>query len=222
MGLRAFANEKTTKLVFETLVFNRHIWRGEQMGDAFTIEPSLTVSKGNFSLNLWAAQTINESYTEIDFIPSYRIKHLTFTFFDYYNPKVGEDNNYFTFKEGENRHSFELAVNYSANKKFPLNLMLGTFVFGDKNPETGKPFYSTYMEATYPFQFLKINIEPIIGMTPIKGYYANELAIINSNLTIKKEFKLTENLTLPFKMSGIYNPYSDQVFLNFSFGLLIN
>lgn len=221
-GFNVLANEHKTKLIFETLVFNRHIWRGEQLGDAISVEPSLTISKGNFSFNLWAAQTINDSYAEIDLISSYRIKNFTFTFFDYYNPKVREENNYFSFKEGENRHSFELAINYSATPKIPFNLMLGTFVFGDNNPETGNPFYSTYIEATYPFQFLKLNIETTIGMTPFKGYYANEMAVVNSGLVITKYVRFNQDFLMPFIISGFYNPHTGKLFLNIALGIQIS
>ncbi|MDP2890913.1 MAG: hypothetical protein Q8P34_18350, partial [Bacteroidota bacterium] len=50
----------------EILLLSRHIWRGNQLGDAIAVEPSVTISGGRFSFNIWAARTTNNSYSEID------------------------------------------------------------------------------------------------------------------------------------------------------------
>lgn len=218
----ALAQSDKLETEFELMIFNRHIWRGAQLGDSPAIEPSLTLSKNGFSFNLWAAHTINNSYSEIDLIPSYTFNNTTFTVFDYYNPVPGEKNSFFNFSEGENRHSIELAINYEANPKLPVNLMWGTFIFGDKNPLTNRPYYSSYGELGVPFSLAGINFEPSIGMSPFKGYYAQNAAIVHTALFARKEIKLSERWILPIQASGIYNPYSNRFFMNIACGFRFN
>lgn len=205
----------------ELIFQSRHIWRGTKLGDAPAIEPSATVSKGNFSFNFWAAQTLNDSYTEIDLIPSYQVGEIAFTLFDYYVPEKGESNSFLNFKEGEGCHTLELSLDNYSGEKCPLKWMVGTFFAGDKNEETGKTFYSTYVELKYPFSVLKIDAEPFVGLTPFKGYYADKFAFINSGLALSKEIKLAKKLVCPLNLTYTYNPYTDDHFVTFGFGIAL-
>lgn len=203
----------------EILLLSRHIWRGNQLGDAIAVEPSVTISGGRFSFNLWAARTTNNSYSEIDLIPSYQFNHFSLTISDYYNPVPGEINQYLNFQEGKNRHSVELNIdNYSIDKQ-RFKWMAGTFILGDKNEETGKPFYSTYLEFKYPFTIFGIETEPFAGLTPFKGYYADKFAIINTGISFSKEIDMKLPFTFPLSLSFISNPYSKQSFVIFAGGI---
>lgn len=203
----------------EIILQSRHIWRGNKLGNAVAIEPSFTISGGRFSFNLWAARTTNNSYSEIDLIPSYQFNHFSLTLLDYYNPVPGEINQYLNFQEGKNRHSVELNIdNYSIDKQ-RFKWMAGTFILGDKNEETGKPFYSTYLEFKYPFTFFGIETEPFAGLTPFKGYYADKFAIINTGISFSKEIDLKLPFTFPLSLSFISNPYSKQSFVIFAGGI---
>jgi hypothetical protein len=203
----------------ELILMNRHHWRGSQFGDAMAIEPSVTISSGGFSFNVWSALTPNNSYSEVDLIPSYSFKNYTVTLFDYYNPIPGEDNQYLNFTEEKNRHSLELALdNYMAEKQ-RLKWMIGTFMFGDKNEETGKPYYSTYIELKYPFSFWILEAEPFVGLTPFKGLYADKFAVINTGVSISKELDFKLPFSIPLSLSFISNPYAKQGFVIFAGGI---
>jgi hypothetical protein len=203
----------------EILLLSRHTWRGNQLGDAIAVEPSVTISGGRFSFYIWAARTTNNSYSEIDLIPSYQFNHFSLTILDYYNPVPGEINQYLNFQEGKNRHSVELNIdNYSIDKQ-RFKWMVGTFILGDKNEETEKPFYSTYLELKYPFTVFGIETEPFAGLTPFKGYYADKFAIINTGISFSKEIDLKLPFTFPLSLSFISNPYSKQSFVIFAGGI---
>ncbi len=203
----------------EVMMLSRHVWRGSQLGDAIAIEPSVTFSKGRFSFNFWAAITPNNSYSEIDLIPSYTFNNYTVTLFDYYNPVPGESNQYLNFREGKNRHSLELVLdNYMADRQ-RLKWMIGTFMFGDKNEETNKPFYSTYLEFKYPFSIWAVEAEPFIGITPFRGYYADRLAIVNAGMSFEKELNLKMPFSIPLSLSFISNPHTKQSFVIFAGGI---
>lgn len=203
----------------EVMLISRHVWRGTQLGNAIAIEPSATVTSGRFSFNLWAALTPNNSYSEIDLIPSYTFNHFTFTVFDYYNPVPEEENQYLNFQEGKNRHSVELSFdNYSIEKQ-RFKWMIGTFIFGDKNEETGNPFFSTYIELKYPFSVFGIETEPFAGLTPFRGYYADKIAVIDTGISFSKEIDLKLPFTFPLSLSFISNPDSKQSFVIFAGGI---
>lgn len=218
----AFSQTEKLEAEFEVMLFSRHVWRGEKMGDQPAVEPSLTLSKGAFSVNVWGAKTFNDSYAELDIIPSYTFGNITLSALDYYNPVKGEDNQFFNFSKEKNRHSLELALNYEASEKLPVNLMWGTLVLGDKNQDTDKPFFSTYLECTVPFSVWNIDVEPGLGMTPFKGYYADKTAIINANVTLGKEFNLSDHWVIPVQTAAIYNPYTNDFFVTIACGIRIN
>ncbi|HET6559676.1 MAG TPA: hypothetical protein VFG54_20290, partial [Prolixibacteraceae bacterium] len=156
----------------ELMFLSRHAWRGEMLGTAPSIEPSVTARAGNFSFNVWAAFTTDNSYSEIDLIPSYQFKWFALTLLDYYNPVAGEKNQYLNFDKEFNRHSVEATIdNYDVEKQ-RLKYLAATFFLGDKDEDTGKPYYSTYVEVSYPFTVLGLDAEPFVGATPFRGYYA--------------------------------------------------
>jgi len=190
----------------EILVQSRHVWRGEKLGTAPAIEPSVTFSASRFSFNVWASVTTNNSYSEVDLIPAYQFNKFQITLLNYYNPVPGKNNRYLNFQEGKSRHSFELTLdNYYVDKQ-RFKWMLGTFLLGDKNEKNGNPFYSTYLEFKYPFSFLKIDVDPFVGLTPFKGYYAEKPAVINSGISLSKNFKISSTLSIPINAIYIFNP----------------
>ncbi|MBW8333597.1 MAG: hypothetical protein K0M40_16335 [Prolixibacteraceae bacterium] len=203
----------------EIILQSRHVWRGSQLGDAIAVEPSVTLSSGRFSFNFWAAKTTNNSYSEIDLIPAYQFNHFQLTLFDYYNPVADENNQYLNFQKGKNRHSLELSLDNYLVENQRVKWMIGTFLLGDKNEETGNPFYSTYIELKYPFTVLGIQTEPFAGLSPFRGYYADKFAFINAGISFGKEFELTTGFSIPLSLSVICNPYQNQRFVVISSGI---
>lgn len=219
-GAKAFGQLRVSDAGFD--VCSRHIWRGDKLGTAPAFEPTVTVADGRFSFNFWASVTTNNSYSEIDLTPAWQFKHFQLTLFDYYNPVPGAENRYFQFWEKEGRHSLELvADNYSLERQ-RFKWFAATFLLGDRNDETEKPFYSTYFEFKYPFIAFGLGAEPFIGMTPSRGYYADRAAVINSGISLNKELPLTSYLSLPLSVSFIYNPYREKTYLVFSAGIFLN
>lgn len=204
---------------FEVLLQSRHVWRGEKLGTGPAIEPSLTVSAGRFSLNCWAALTPNNSYSEIDLIPSFQAGRFQLSLLDYYNPVPGEDNQFLNFREGMNRHSIELTIdNYPVDKR-RMKWMIGTFLLGDQNEETGNPYFSTYAEIKFPFTVFGIGIETFTGLTPFRGYYARKFAVVNSGVSFSKELDLKLPFSIPLSLSFITNSYAKQSFVIFAGGI---
>jgi hypothetical protein len=203
----------------EIRIKSRHVWRGTKLGTSPAIEPSVTISDDRFSFNAWAAVTMNNSYSEVDLIPSYRFNELSVTLLDYYNPVPGEDNYYLNFQQGQSRHSLEMTLDNYTIEKRRLKWMVGTFLLGDRNEETGNPYFSTYIEMKYPFTIFSIVTDPFIGMTPFQGYYANKPAVVNLGMTFSRDLKLKIPFSVPLSLSFITNPYAKQSFVIFATGI---
>jgi hypothetical protein len=203
----------------ELMFLSRHVWRGEKLGTSVSIEPSVTASAGRFNFNIWAAITPDNSYSEIDLIPSYQFDPFELSLLDYYNPVVGEKNGYLDFDKASNRHSVEVTLDNYEVEKYRLKWMAGTFILGDKNDDTGRPYYSTYVEFSYPFTLWTIDMEPSAGFTPYKGYYADHFAFVSTSLSFGKEINLNDNLTIPLTLSFIHNPYTSNTFVTFATGI---
>lgn len=203
----------------DILVKSRHIWRGMKLGTAPAIEPSVTIADNRFSFNVWASVTTNNSYYEVDLIPSYLFNELSVTLLDYYNPVPGEDNSYLNFQQGQSRHSLELTMDNYTIEKRRLKWMIGTFLLGDRNEETGNPYFSTYIEIKYPFTVFSIVTDPFVGMTPFTGYYADEPAVVNLGTKFSRDLKLKIPFSIPLSLSFITNPYAKQSFVIFVTGI---
>jgi len=205
----------------EIFIQSRHVWRGSQLGNDIAIEPSLTFACNRFSFNVWAAITPDNSYSEIDLIPSYSFNPFKLSLLNYYNPVHDDVNRYLNFKQGKSRHSLELTLdNYSVEKK-RLKWMVGTFLAGDRNQITGKSLYSTYLETRYPFTVWLIDVEPFAGITPFRGYYADKFAVIHTGISFGKEFDLKLPFKVPLNISYISNPYTQNNFIIFCVGVKI-
>ncbi len=203
----------------EVLVQSRHVWRGEKLGTTPAIEPSITFTSGRFSFNTWASVTTNNSYSEIDLILAYQFNEFQITLLNYYNPVPGENNQYLNFQKDKSRHSLELTFdNYYVDKQ-RFKWMVGTFLLGDKNEDTGNPFYSTYLELKYPFSIWEIDAEPFCGITPFKGFYANKFAVINSGISFSKSFKISPTLSVPLSATYIFNPNQNNHFFVIASGI---
>ena len=205
----------------EIQIKSRHVWRGTQLGKAFAVEPSLTFSSNRFSFNFWVALTPDNSYSEVDLVPSYQFNHFKLSLFDYYNPVQGENNQYLNFKEGKSRHSLELTLDNFSVEKMRLKWMIGTFLAGDRNQITEKSLYSTYLEIRYPFTIWLIDVESFAGITPFRGYYADKFAVIHTGISLGKEFDLKLPFKVPLNLSYIFNPYTRNNFIIFSLGVKI-
>jgi len=203
----------------EVGITSQYIWRGTRLGDAPVVMPSATWSGNKFSFNVWSAFTFNNSYSELDLTPSYQFKHFQASLMDYYLPTPGESNDYLNFKKGESCHALELTFDNSSVEKARLKWMIATFLLGDRNEDTGKPFYSTYLEVSYPFSFRSIDAKPVIGMTPFKGTYADEAGVVNLGMSLSKELSLSKRFSIPLSASAYYNPYRNDGFFTVATGI---
>lgn len=192
-------------------------WRGLVFSKIPCLQPEVTFYRNNFSFNVWAIGALNGKYYEVDFTPSYSIGNFTVWACDYYCPEYGEENRFFDFSSDNSRHSAELALEYEAGK-LPFNLLAGTFFYGDTREDNGKPYYSTYVQAGYPFSLWIFEAEAALGITPWEGYYAEKLALVHVGFSLAYEHELKSGASLPASLNIVANPSAKSLFATLSIG----
>ena len=211
--------QKDICVEFQVDLFTRHYWRGFVFGNTPAIEPQVTLTMNRFSFNVWAAQTFNESYSEIDLIPSYSFGNYTLSFLEYYNPVQDEQNRYFDFSKELSRHSGELMLSYNGEGKLPFRWMVTTFLYGDGHPVEGQPLYSTYLEAGKSFTIAGAEAEISLGLTPWESFYAGRFAAVHAGISLSDEIRLGEGKSAPLRLSFNTNPHTRDAWVIFSIGL---
>jgi len=219
-SLKVSAQEsRPWKVDFRTDVFSRHLWRGDQLGNAPAIEPEISLTKGNFVFSVWAASTFNNSYNEIDFILNYQVlPFLNISFYDYYNPVPDAQNEFWKYIGDEMRHTVEMTADLGKDD-FPLTLLAGVFLYGDKDSISSGERFSTYIEPAYNFKIAKKDFRLFAGFTPFSGYYAHNFAFINIGATFSDSFSIGTQLELPVEITFCTNPSTNQTWFIAGIGI---
>ena len=209
---------------------SRYVWRGQNTGGpAPSIQPSITFSIGNFSINACGSNSVgsNQMIQEADLTLSYFTKYFSVSFVDYFLPNDTVFNNkYFEFDKDATTHVFETQIKITPFEKIPAYLSFSMNIFGaDMKNKDGDIVYSKYLELGYSKDCGKFAFDVFAGAAldepnEGKGYYANEkIGIINLGITATKNVEITEKFSLPIKTSVVVNPESENiyVFLGISF-----
>lgn len=235
------------EILFGADLMSRYIWRGIDFGNSPAIQPNFAFSWKGFSVGAWGSYGITQqtmqmndttfvnlgNYAETDFFISYTYKWFTVMFFDFFLPNgmnPNTDNNYYDLKKATTGHTIEGSLIFNGPEKFPLQLMVGTLLWGaDKNKDTlgvvglgDKNNFSTYIEASYPFEIskLKMSLKPFVGASlKESSWYGEKAGVINLGFTAKKEIPITSAYALPVQFSVITNPVYKSMFLVFGISI---
>ncbi|MGM0503430.1 MAG: hypothetical protein ACQESQ_02345 [Bacteroidota bacterium] len=198
-----------------------HVWRGIATSTVPTLEPSVTFTRNSYKMGVWAAQSIDGSYSEMDIYLNYKFRNFSFTIWDYYCPTSFSGNDEITdFNEHTTKHTIELDIAYHGSSLFPFQVFVATMVYGDDlNPENQKNYYSTYLELGYKTRFHQTNMRLFLGVNAFDGYYGNKFGVINTGLTATNYLKLPHDKNVPFEASLIANPMHRLYYIVLGFSL---
>lgn len=204
-------------------VYSRHVWRGFVNGTSVSIQPSIDYTFNNITGGVWGAWCIDGSYFELDLFLSYKKGNFTATIYDYFCPvNPVEKFEFFEIGKGKTKHTFDFNLEYANPEKHPFSLLVATMLYGDDiNPETGNSFYSTYIEPAAGFNFGKTNLKLFAGFTPFNSYYAEQATIVNTGLSVSRNFRVIKKVQFPLKMSFAHNPYRNKSYLTFGINLRV-
>ena len=106
-------------------VVSSYIWRGAYNAGA-SIQPTLGMSAGNFSLTVWGSKEISDLHKEIDITAAYRFGRVSVSVADYWweGDKFWEkeDNSsakYFNLDNHDTKHRLEAGISWAISERFP-------------------------------------------------------------------------------------------------------
>lgn len=198
------------------------IWRGIVISPTLCFQSMISYSYKNFSIGAWGGVDLFGDFKEIDIIAGYSAKGFSVFISDYYgNP----NKKYFNFKQNTG-HNIEAELSYE-NKKFPLKILIATFLVGEDKKinydltqtNTKLQNFSTYFELSYTFRIKQNNLNVFIGATPFTGLYGNDFNVIYTGLTASKEIKITNKFSLSIFTTFSVNPQTENYFAVFGINL---
>jgi len=215
------SKNKKINLNYQVDIVSQHLWRGYAISDLPSFEPSVEIQFRGFSSGIWAAQSIDGKYSELDIYLKYSIKNISFGIYDYYCPSsFKEIDNYYNFIQKTTNHTLDFHLFYNGTKNFPFKFLLATMVYGDDlNPETNKNYYSTYAEIDYTLNIQNLKICYVLGLNPFKSYYGDKPGIINTGIKTTGKLNFSKKSAIPIQASILLNPLND--IIHISMGITI-
>jgi hypothetical protein len=203
-----------TSLDVNVDLVSRYLWRGLLLNSSPNIQPYATMNVGNFSVGGWGSYAINNYFAEADLFVSYSIGNVTLTVTDYFSIEqdTTESYDYFNWRKDTTAHTLEGMINWTVSEDFPLSLTAGTMFYGYDLNDNGKPLYSTYFEAAYPFTVGENTLDVFVGGTPANGYYNDKAALVHLGCKASREIKVTDNFSMPLSLSFSVNPAAKRAF----------
>ncbi len=218
VALPASAQDKIETTVAADFV-NQYIWRGQDLGDV-SLQPTLGVAYKGFSLSAWGSVGLSETNDtkEFDLTLAYETGGFHVGITDYWFDSPND--RYFSYAAHETSHVFEANIGYDFG---PVALNWYTnFAGNDGRTKDGDRAYSSYVEATVPFDLVGVDWEASIGVVPYRtSFYADAdgFAVTNIGLKASKEIKITPSFSVPIFAGIAANPSTEKAYLLFGFTL---
>ena len=199
--------------------YNRYIWRGLDIANTPSAQPSIALGYNNFEFGIWGAYTLSNQSSEsdeIDFWLSYSHQFeqsLSFSLMvtDYYFPNAGIEffnfNNYDAETNGvpdPGAHTLEAGVAITGPESFPITVSAFMNVYNDEGN-------NVYIQLDYPVMVGETELGLFVGMTPgcddNPDYYGtDEFKLINVGVQTSREITISDSFSLPLNLGFIVNP----------------
>lgn len=188
-----------------------YMWRGMKCGNA-SVQPTLGVSMGHFTLSAWGSTELRNENNEIDLTLEYEYKGLKLNLTNYFVQTEEDSFRYFNYSSHSSGHTFEAGAGYTFNDKFPLSISWYTVFSGNDYRENGNRAWSSYCELSYPFTVKEVDLSVEVGLTPWEGEYSDKFNVNNIALTAAKEIRITDHFSLPLFGKLGFNPYESTAY----------
>lgn len=207
--------------------YNRYVWRGLDIANTPSIQPTLSFDYAGLELGIWGAYTLSNQASEadeIDFWLSYTKDFESGVSFsailtDYYFPNAGID--FFNFNNYDatindsipdpGAHTIELGLSITGPEAFPITISGYVNVYNEEGN-------STYFQADYPLTVGNTELGLFCGVAggskDNPNYYGTDkLNVINVGVSAIREMKISDEYSLPLSVSFIVNPKAEISYL---------
>lgn len=189
-------------------LMSRYIWRGQEYGQAPSIQPAMSATWKDFTIGAWGAYKLTGAgMQETDFYLSKTVGHLTFAIWDYWNFCDTTSTDFFNYNQQTTSHLFEFQALFSGGEKLPFNL-LGSYLF--YGADTSK---SIYFELQYLYSAGSTELQFFSGFQVKGEYYGQNATFVNLGCTMIKTIDVTDRWSLPVSLSFIVNPSQKSAYL---------
>jgi hypothetical protein len=198
-----------------------YLWRGFELGNSPAVQPWGEFSYKGLALGAWGSYSFTGDNKEVDLYAKYTYKDFTLTFVDLFFPGLdGFDQNFYNFKQSSTGHCGELGLSFNGSEKIPFSVFGGVILYGtssDPDPSDSTSMnYSTYFEVKYLGTLNNYDYEVFAGFSPTQStfYQTDGFAFINVGATAKKSIKITDEFSLPLKLTLSTNPEIKKIYLS--------
>ena len=218
------------QLHFSTTLQNMILWRGIEVADGLILSSDLSVSdpSGRFTVGFLGGSNTRGSYKELSQYIAYTHGRFQIKVIDTYNfsPGATYNNEFFNYKPDETGRFMDLMVNYTGNRKFPLELSLSTLIYGrDRDLYNSKNIYSSFVYVGYTiYQNEKLKVGSGVGTAFAlrnsrnesgemvnRTMYAESAGITQVSLNVIYKLQIME-YEIPLTVMTYWNPKSNQGF----------
>jgi len=220
-NVHASNETKKTNLSQSIKVVSRHVVRGFFTSKSPCIEPSLNLQMGKITLGAWASYAFDASYSEVDFYVQYNTSLFQYSVTSLYNPRQDfENSDFFDFESEESVHFLDGIIKFKGCEIFPISIMTSVMFYGEVDRDVNnKQRYSTYIEFEYSNYIGGKKVAWALGLTPCKGFYADEMNVVNMNMSVFDKIKISDQFSLPISAGLSLNPVTERLLFNLAFTL---
>lgn len=209
----SFAQTSSAQLTYGVDLYNRYVWRGLDLDNGLSLQPTLEFSKGNFTIGTWAnvplaSGAAHKALQEVDLYAYYSIgfgdASLDLGVTDYL--VSGQDDGSLDFGNIEDQHLFELNVRLNGSERLPLVVSFNKNLAGSSDADK-----SAHASIAYPFSLKGIDLKATVGTGLTKGDYygVTEPGLIETSLEVGKTFGFIPKHDTTIKFIGVYNPAAE-------------
>lgn len=221
---------------------SQHLWNGMVSYDSWNVQPDLTFSAYGFFLNAWACVPVLRrvvdgnsllSDGEIDLTIGYSYKGIfSVSYVDFYYPPADKRDrpDFFRWRKSDAGATHQQIALFSFNgvEKFPIELTVGVFTFGDTRSVLAsdgtvqlEEQHSMYIGLGYTHTLKSgQTLRYKLGGTPYKGFFDRRSAnITNVSFSVTQPFKITDSYTIPLTLDLVLNPAYEKLWFVASIGL---
>jgi hypothetical protein len=203
-----------------------YLWRGFELGNGPAVQPWGELSHKGFTLGAWGSYEFSGGFKEVDLYGKYTHKDFSLLFLDMFFPGYeGLNQNFFNFKNTTTGHCSELGLSFNGNENIPFSFYGGVILYGTAtDPKTGDSTlvnHSPYFEVKYLGNMGEYSHNLFIGLTPVQStlYMTDGFGVINLGASAQKTVKVTENFSIPMKLTLATNPVLEKIYLTFVISL---
>ncbi len=212
LSLPSMAQDKVETTIGVDFV-NQYIWRGQDLGD-ISVQPTLGIGYKGFSLSAWGNVGLSDSEDtkELDLTASYTSGGFHVSVTDYWFDSPND--RYFAYAAHNTSHVFEANIGYDFGVA-AINWYTN-FAGNDGVNKSGKRAYSSYVEASAPFELGGFDWVATVGAVPYAtSFYADAHGFAVTNISVKasKDLKISKAVATNVFAGISANPSTEKTYL---------